>query len=281
MKIILSRKGFDSAHGGIASPVFPTGKMLSFPIPGTDNKKDSIKYSDLWFDGMDLAQILCDLGYKEEKYSQYCHLDPDLVESRRKDNVENWTAAFGQINQSAKYLRNQQVGEGKNGEEGDLFFFFGNFHHVEKKNGKISYIRRSKNTTGDFRGSTFQAIWGYMQVGKVVTEPSEIMKYEWHPHACLPRNDKSGGDKNNTLYLPTKTLSFCPELPGWGVFDYDEKRVLTQKGCTKAVWKFSDALVVEKRKNRAKDNGGIYYPGIWQELVLDNPNATEWAKSIF
>jgi hypothetical protein len=44
-------------------------------------------------------------------------LDPDLVESRRKDNVENWTAAFGQINQSAKYLRNQQVGEGKNGEE--------------------------------------------------------------------------------------------------------------------------------------------------------------------
>jgi hypothetical protein len=281
MKIILSRKGFDSAHGGIASPVFPGGEMLSFPIPGTDDKKDYIKYSDLWFDGIDLAQILCDLGYKEERYSQYCHLDPDLVEGRRKDKVDGWTAAFGQINQSAKYLQNQQVSAGKDGEDGDLFLFFGNFHHVEEKDGKFSYVRRSENNTDDYRGNTFQAIWGYMQVGKVLTEPSEIMKYEWHPHACLPRNDGSGGDKNNTLYLPTKTLSFRPDLPGWGVFDYDEKRILTKKGCTKAVWDYADALVVENRKNPAKGNGGIYYPGIWQELVLDNEKATEWAKNIF
>jgi hypothetical protein len=39
--------------------------------------------------------------------------------------------------------------------------------------------------------------------------------------------------------------------------------------------------VVENRKNPAKGNGGIYYPGIWQELVLDNEKATEWAKNIF
>jgi hypothetical protein len=181
MKIILSRKGFDSAHGGIASPVFPTGKMLSFPIPGTDNKKDSIKYSDLWFDGMDLAQILCDLGYKEEKYSQYCHLDPDLVESRRKDNVENWTAAFGQINQSAKYLRNQQVGEGKNGEEGDLFFFFGNFHHVEKKNGNILMFE-------EMRVANYHILWlkqqgipasGYIISEKVGNE-KWMSNWNWH-----------------------------------------------------------------------------------------------------
>jgi len=33
MKIILSRKGFDSSVGGCASPILPDGKMLSLPIP--------------------------------------------------------------------------------------------------------------------------------------------------------------------------------------------------------------------------------------------------------
>lgn len=36
MKIILSRKGFDSANGGIVSPIFEDGTMISFPIPGDD-----------------------------------------------------------------------------------------------------------------------------------------------------------------------------------------------------------------------------------------------------
>ena len=33
MKIILSRKGFDSANGGIVSPIFEDGTMVSFPFP--------------------------------------------------------------------------------------------------------------------------------------------------------------------------------------------------------------------------------------------------------
>jgi len=33
MKIILSRKGFDSKNGGIASPILPDGALLSLPIP--------------------------------------------------------------------------------------------------------------------------------------------------------------------------------------------------------------------------------------------------------
>ena len=36
MKIILSRKGFDSANGGIVSPIFEDGAMISFPIPSND-----------------------------------------------------------------------------------------------------------------------------------------------------------------------------------------------------------------------------------------------------
>jgi hypothetical protein len=277
MKIILSRKGFDSAHGGIASPVFPEGEMLSFPIPSTDIEKDSIKYSELCFDGMGLDQILKDLGYNEQKYSQYCHLDPDIEESRRRNKVDKWEAAFGQINESAGYLRNQNVCEG------DLFLFFGNFHHVQMKNDKYSYVRRTKDEKSDYRGSTFQAIWGYMQVEKVLIDPNEIMAYKWHPHACPKRNDLSGGDRNNTLYIPTTSLSFRPDKLGWGVFDYDERRVLTKKGCTKATWDYNAAydVSVAKRKNSATDKDSIYYSGIWQELVLDSEASEEWAKSLF
>jgi hypothetical protein len=38
MKVILSRKGFDSGYGGIPSPVLPDGTMLSLPIPSKGDK---------------------------------------------------------------------------------------------------------------------------------------------------------------------------------------------------------------------------------------------------
>jgi hypothetical protein len=43
MKIIMSRKGFDSAYGGYPSPILPDGKMVSLSIPSGD----SLRYSDL------------------------------------------------------------------------------------------------------------------------------------------------------------------------------------------------------------------------------------------
>ena len=33
MKVILSRKGFDSQYGGMPSPILPDGTLLSLPIP--------------------------------------------------------------------------------------------------------------------------------------------------------------------------------------------------------------------------------------------------------
>ncbi|RIE11762.1 hypothetical protein SMC3_08215 [Candidatus Cryosericum hinesii] len=35
MRVILSRKGFDSGYGGWASPILPDGRMLSLPIPAS------------------------------------------------------------------------------------------------------------------------------------------------------------------------------------------------------------------------------------------------------
>jgi hypothetical protein len=44
MRIIFSRKGFDSSSGGVPSPIFPDGRMLSLPIP---DRLSRIAYADI------------------------------------------------------------------------------------------------------------------------------------------------------------------------------------------------------------------------------------------
>ena len=41
MKIILSRKGFDSENGGYPSPILPNGTLLSIPIPSAYNNNNN------------------------------------------------------------------------------------------------------------------------------------------------------------------------------------------------------------------------------------------------
>src|ERR1022692_1176811 len=51
MRIILSRKGFDSSSGGVPSPIFPDGTTLSLFIPDklsriNTNHQGGLKYID-------------------------------------------------------------------------------------------------------------------------------------------------------------------------------------------------------------------------------------------
>ena len=46
-RIILSRKGFDSSAGGVASPIFKDGSIFSIPIP--QKSPSPTKYKDLNF----------------------------------------------------------------------------------------------------------------------------------------------------------------------------------------------------------------------------------------
>lgn len=269
MKIILSRKGFDSANGGIVSPIFEDGTMISFPIPSSD--KDT--YDELNYKGTSYSKILSDLHYAGPNN---CHVDPDLDPMRRCSAIDGWVPAFGQINSSASYLKNIGV------QKGDIFLFFGNFHCVNKdKNGKYRYTRG----TGDFyKDKDLQVIWGYLQVGEILDTADMQKKVWWHPHAI----DERTSNNTNVIFKASQKLSFDKDKPGAGLLLFDKKRVLTLEGANKATWKMNEVYdldhidVVKKRQNLAKNPLiGIYYAGIWQELGLKESDlCTEWAKSI-
>lgn len=270
MKIILSRKGFDSANGGIVSPIFADGTLMSFPIPDECEEEDT--YDDLLYDSTSYREILDNLHYRDS--SNYrCHVDPDLDCGRRKQIPENWVPIFGQINSSSRYLlRNKDSVQ-----EGDIFLFFGNFHAVEEHNGCYSYIRR----TGDFyKDHDLQVIWGYLQIGRIITNKEEQMTMKWHPHA---RGNKLG-NASNVLFIASKHLSFAPEMPGAGLLKFDKERVLTLEGANKATWKknpvYDLEAILSNRRNLARNpEEGIYYAGIWQELKLkESDECTDWAR---
>lgn len=272
MKIILSRKGFDSANGGIVSPIFEDGTLMSFPIP--DKKESDDTYDDLVYGSQSYREILSNLHFKDT--SNYrCHVDPDLDCGRRKEIPDGWVPIFGQINSSARYLLRAEDAV----QEGDIFLFFGNFHAVEEQNGKYKY----KKKTGDFyQDNDLQIIWGYLQIGKIITNKDEQLALKWHPHARGGRPDNS----SNVLFVAAEHLSFAPEMPGAGLLKFSRERVLTLEGANKATWKKNAVYdldsILSKRKNLAKNpDDGIYYAGIWQELKLkESDQCEEWAKSI-
>ena len=155
MKIILSRKGFDSSNGGIPSPILPDGTLLSLPIPA---KLDTISFDDLNYNGVLYSDILKQLKGKEDKTNHFnCHLDPDIRENIRNNSVSNWRPAFGQIKSSQGILRNHNVSIG------DLFLFFGWFRQTE---GDIhdGTLRFKKNAPD------LNIIYGYLQIGDMTND---------------------------------------------------------------------------------------------------------------
>lgn len=266
MKVILSRKGFDSKAGGIASPIFENGDMVSLPIPSCDSNS----YSDFVYEEMEYSKVLEDLKYKGDSL---CHADPDLDQARRKERIRDWVPAFGQCGPAATYLKNIGL------KEGDLFLFFGNFHCVRMEDGKLKYV----SNTGDFyKDRDIQVIWGYLQVGEILDTAKEQKKLKWHPHA----DDERTTDPTNIIIKASDTLSFDNSKPGAGILTFDEKRILTKYGCNKATWKMNDVYlpwnIYGNRKNSANDPlFSVYYSGQWQELGLkESDKCTEWARRI-
>lgn len=269
MKVILSRKGFDSVNGGCASPIMPDGTLLSFPIPSND----SLLYNEIHKNNINCEDILSQLRPKFQQ--KCCHLDPDIgVWNRNKDAI-GWKAAFGQAGAAQGVLSNANV------EIGDIFLFFGWFRKVEIKNGHYCFVR--KNTKKSFYDyADLHVIYGYMQIGDILTDKDEISKYWWHPHSV--KNEQRNAIGTNALYLPKKSLTIDNSKEGYGTLEFRKDRVLTMEGQKRGTWNDYPFLMPKyiygKKKNSAP-KAGIYYNGIWQELVIyESDGLIDWVKSI-
>lgn len=263
MKIILSRKGFDSKFGGCPSPILPDGTMLSMPIPGGED--NPCRYEDINYNGKSYSDIWRQLRRRQKEFDTYCHLDPDL----RKDIryvPDDWRAAFGQVDGSQTHLENQGVGIG------DLFLFFGWFRETENRNGKFKY---KPKTYGK------HMLFGYLQIGEIL-KGEQTKKLSWHPHS-----DETYDGTNNTIYVASEKLIINgkeTELAGYGTFKYSDELVLTKDGLSRSRWElpdfFKDVAISHHNANSFK-NGYFQSAAIGQEFVIsENDKVAEWAKGI-
>ena len=274
MKIILSRKGFDSKYGGMPSPILPDGTLLSLPIP-TGNS--GVKFSDLksGYRNKSYFDIINELKPKFDfKRRGICHLDPDVKREVRK-REKGWEPAFGQTGGAQTHLI--KTGEVK---ENDLFLFFGWFKQTEyDKKGKLQFIK------GKYQDK--HIIFGYLQIGKIYNGNVEIQKtlptyLRSHPHYL---NMKSPDYKINCIYEARKELNanFHPKLDGAGCFKYDKRLVLTKDGdYTRTQWDLPSFFKNVKISHHSPDSfkkDHFKSVDIGQEFVIDaNRKVIDWAN---
>ncbi|NBB93924.1 MAG: hypothetical protein GVY32_12245 [Gammaproteobacteria bacterium] len=201
MKIVLSRKGFDSSAGGVPSPILPDGRLVSLPIP---DPRSPLRYGEIGGEAREIGALVSNLTGGRIRRSSRAHLDPDLVAADRP-RPSGWRGVFGQEAAAQGHLRNEGVGPG------DLFVFFGVFQRVRYRRGRYSFDRDAPR---------IHVVWGWMQVERVVAvadcPPPIRRRIGDHPHF----HHNAGPD--NVLYLARRRLAL-PEpgagtLPGSGVF---------------------------------------------------------------
>ncbi|WP_317929441.1 hypothetical protein [Halioxenophilus sp. WMMB6] len=200
MKVIFSRKGFDSSAGGVPSPIFPDGTLLSLPIP---DSASVIRYQDLQWPQAPPSKLLRALTKGHISARQGAHLDPDLSHQTLKRST-GWRPVLGQHGAAQAHLRNQGVGRG------DLFLFFGLFRAVKKSAGRYQW---------DTASPAHHRLWGWLQVGEILkpeASPCAIPAWlRYHPH-CQSRSLL-----NNTLYLAADRLQLSKKeggIPAAGLF---------------------------------------------------------------
>ena len=106
MKIVFSRKGFDSGSGGGSSPIVH-GRPVSLPIP------DSKGIATTTYGDLGLGELAGAASRGAHGAASPCHHDPMFTDDGR--------CIFGQVGAAQTHLANHGVGRG------DAFLFFGRF----------------------------------------------------------------------------------------------------------------------------------------------------------
>ena len=263
MKVILSRKGFDSACGCMPSPIMPDGTLLSLPIP-SDN---DITYSDISWCGKTYLDIIYEINpWNQISSHSSCHLDPDLREEIYP-RIKGWKPAFGQKGASLTELNDNGVSVG------DLFLFFGWFKETEEFNGKLRFKPQARD---------LHIIYGYMQIGNIIKSRYDVPDWlTYHPHFNYMEDWEKG---LNAIFLPTDKLSFDNRMPGSGTFTYEKRYVLTKDGYSRSRWEFPESMkgtAISHNPRGWKDN---YFQSAarGQEFIMEGTDAVmEWVMGLF
>ncbi len=221
MKIVLSRKGFDSGSGGVPNPILPDGRLVPLPIP---SKGDPQTFERVTINDMPLGQLVEDLTERRINRSGRCHVDPDL-DTHTWPRLPSWRPAFGQAGAAQGHLSRHGV------DRGDLFLFFGWFRAVQQSGGRWQYVRGAPN---------LHVIFGWMRIGEIldltngVEGDDRLSPFADHPH--IQRRDRP----LNTLYLAGARLALGNiEQEGGGLFrTVADGRILTEiRQSKRSVWK--------------------------------------------
>lgn len=279
MKLILSRKGFDSSAGGVPSPILPDGRLVVLPIP---DARSTIPYSAISHAGEPLGPLVSDLTRGRIAADARAHLDPDLTKESLP-RQPGWRPVFGQMGQALGHLRNQGVGPG------DLFLFFGLFRRVERVAEHWRWVSDA---------APCHVLWGWMQVSEVLSLGEGLPSaYSWagyHPHC------QRLGEAGNALYIARHRLQLAEgkgDLPGAGIFShYAAQRRLTVANVARvsdwelpAWWYPGDGRTPlsyhgdPKRWSRSGGKTALRAVARGQEFVLDTeqyPEALPWVREL-
>ncbi|WP_278802209.1 hypothetical protein [Marinobacter nauticus] len=276
MKLILSRKGFDSSAGGCPNPVFPDGSCLALPIP---DDQSPIRYSQVRRHGESIGSLVSQLTGQQAFSRRGAHLDPDVIESAYP-RLPGWRPVLGQHSSAQAHLANHDIGPG------DLFLFFALFRPVER------YRRRWRFVPGS---RPFHAVWGWLQVADVwpLGDASPVPDWaRYHPHLHGERSAQ------NSLYVSGDRLQIPglrEDLPAAGAVEaLSDQHRLTAPGASMVTdWRLPAGFMPQLGKSplsyhhnperwRLEDSGEycrLKCAARGQEFVLDleqYPGVSEW-----
>ena len=281
MRVVFSRKCFDSQYGRMASPILPDGRLLPLPIP---SRNDSATLADLNYSKVDMPQLIADLSGGAHSPATCVHLDPDL-DRAHSSRLPGWRPSLGQSGAAQSHLRKRDIGAG------DLFLFFGWFRQTELVAGRWRFARGAPD---------LHVVFGWLEVEEVlpiVTERDTAMaRFPWianHPHVASPQ---WYNDKRNTLYVaPSRSLFVIGDTLGGGRFPLMRPALqLTKPGCSRSEWSLPSWFLPKGRpplsfhpnpKSWQADEGSatLRSAAKGQEFVLDGgayPELESWAGNL-
>jgi len=278
MKLIFSRKAFDSAAGGCASPIMPDGRLVPLPIP---YRGAAIHYEDITIGGHNLGRLVSDLTRGGHQPHSGAHLDPDLDPGAYR-RADGWRPLFGQADAAQVVLDRHGIGAG------DVFLFFGWFRRVADRGGAFRFVSGAPD---------LHVLWGWLQVDAVLKRPAAQAPAwaAYHSH-CAPGVSWA----HNTVYVATESLQIgLDRMPvrGGGVFQqYNRGLQLTKPGATRSVWSLPRwfapsagrrALGYHDDPDRwslGPDRVELQAVSRGQEFVLDTaayPESMQWLRELF